>query len=186
VSNTIVDDDGVDTFTFTTLTNFNVLSIDPDAQYNKNGTTYTYNGSGTPPTDVDFSLQAPQAGDATYFIEVTDACTDPGPQSNNLDPPFSFDLPPEALMLEGNYPNPFQTSTTVAFSLPETGPATVTVFDVMGRKVATLVDRELAAGAHTVSWAGESDGGGRLASGLYVVRLKAGDEVRTQRMTLVR
>jgi hypothetical protein len=188
VSNTIVDDDGVATFTFTTLTNFTVLSIDPEEQYDKNGTTYTYNGSGTPPpTNVEFSLQAPEAGDATYFIEVEDACTDPaGPKTNNLDPPFTFDLPPEALTLDGNYPNPFRTSTTVAFSLPESGAVTVTVFDVMGREVATLVNRRLEAGPHAVRWNGTSESGGTLASGLYVVRLKAGDEVRTQRMTLVR
>jgi flagellar hook assembly protein FlgD len=63
---------------------------------------------------------------------------------------------------------------------------TLSVYDVLGRKVATLVDRELSSGAHTITWHGETDGGSQLSSGLYLVRLQAGQEVRTQRVTLVR
>jgi hypothetical protein len=89
--------------------------------------------------------------------------------------------PPEAFRLEATYPNPFSRETTIRFTLPEAGAATLRVFDVLGREVARLVDGELEAGRHQVAFDGSA-----LPSGVYVVQLAAGGEVAAERVTLLR
>lgn len=83
--------------------------------------------------------------------------------------------------LDPAYPNPFAAATTLRYSLDKPGRATVTVYDVTGRQVATLVDADLSADVHTVTF----DGRG-LASGIYFVRLQAGDRATTQKLVLVK
>jgi hypothetical protein len=76
--------------------------------------------------------------------------------------------PPEArATIRKVFPNPFNPSTTVEFSLPQPGRAVVRIFDVKGRSVARLLDEDLPAGVFRVKWKGTSDGGSELASGVY-------------------
>lgn len=88
---------------------------------------------------------------------------------------------PTAFALEPNYPNPFNPTTTLRFGLPTGADATLAVYDVLGRRVATLVDRRLPAGWHTVRF----DATG-LPSGVYFYRLAAGAFQATGRMLLVK
>ena len=88
---------------------------------------------------------------------------------------------PREIVLHQNYPNPFNPSTTIAFDLPATEMVNIQVFDVMGRRVATLVDSELGAGSYNLHFDGAT-----LPSGAYVYRLVAGAAVRTERMLLVK
>ena len=81
----------------------------------------------------------------------------------------------------GNYPNPFNPTTTIAFSLPATEMTELAVFNLAGHKVATLVDGILAAGSHDVVF----DASG-LASGLYVYTLRSGNLVQSGRMMLTK
>lgn len=83
--------------------------------------------------------------------------------------------------LDAAYPNPFAGSTTLSFTTAEQGAVRLEVFDIVGRRVATLVDGPLAPATHTVTL----DGRG-LAGGTYVVRLQAGDRVTTQKIVLVK
>ena len=187
VSNTISDQDGIESFTFSTLNNFTVASIAPMAGYTRSGDTWTWTDSGPAPTSVDFTLQAGPSGEALYFLEVTDGCTDPGPNTTDFDPPF--DLGPSsdlAFALDGSYPNPTRGAATVRFALDETAPVQLAVYDVMGRKVAMLVDGPVAAGEHEVRWNGRSADGRSVASGVYLLRLEAGDRVATRRLTVVK
>jgi len=80
-----------------------------------------------------------------------------------------------------NYPNPFNPSTLISFSIPETGHVSLTVFDVLGRRVETLVDGSLQRGLHTVEF-GSVD----LPSGVYISRLQTGNNVSVRRMLLLR
>ncbi len=193
LSNTISDDDGVEEFTFTTLDGFEVQTIAPDANYDATDSdgdgkldTWTWTGSsGSQPTSVDFTLGATEST-ATYFLEVTDACTDPGPNTTTFDPAYEFGPVAAQAQLVGNAPNPFSGRTTVEFALPERTRVTVSVYDMMGRKVATLVDGVRSGGSHTVSWNGQADGGQDLASGVYLMRMQADDRSETQRVTIVR
>ena len=97
-------------------------------------------------------------------------------------------VPPLPVSLEGNRPNPFNPRTRIVFALPGPGAvrARLTVYDLRGRRVAQLVDGELPPGRHTVDWDGRDDGGGAVASGVYLCRLVAGGVVADRKMTLVR
>jgi hypothetical protein len=73
-------------------------------------------------------------------------------------------------------PNPCRNEATISFSLPEAGAARLTVHDVSGRRVATLVDRVLGAGAQTASWDTRDAAGRPVAAGVYLLRLERGDD----------
>ncbi|MBK6900190.1 MAG: hypothetical protein IPH09_13370 [bacterium] len=85
-----------------------------------------------------------------------------------------------------NYPNPFNPMTTIAFALPEARQVRLGVYAVDGSLVRTLVDGQLAAGAHTVVWDGLDDARQRAATGTYFYRLVAGADTEVRKMTLVK
>jgi len=87
---------------------------------------------------------------------------------------------PTAFALQQNHPNPFSGTSTIEFALPEHEHVTLTVFDVTGRRVATLVDGPVAAGMHRVAW-----DAGHLPAGMYVYRLRAGTHTASLRALLV-
>jgi hypothetical protein len=91
-----------------------------------------------------------------------------------------------AFALAPNRPNPFNPSTRLEYSLPAAARVRLTVYDVAGRLVRTLVDAELPAGAHAAAWDGTDDRGRTAPSGTYVARLEADGRVATGRMGLVR
>lgn len=91
------------------------------------------------------------------------------------------DAAPLRFALDANYPNPFARSTTIAYELPEAATVRLEVFDVLGRRVRTLVDGEQNAGRHEVEFAVE-----RLASGVYLYRLTADARMATRQLQLVR
>jgi hypothetical protein len=88
---------------------------------------------------------------------------------------------PETFVLHQNYPNPFNPVTTIEYELPCRSDVTLSIHNVLGRKVAVLVCENKAAGVHEIQW----DAGG-FASGIYFYRLEAGDVVETRKMTLVK
>jgi hypothetical protein len=88
---------------------------------------------------------------------------------------------PASFMLSQNYPNPFNPTTKIVFTLSNRTEVRLEVFDVLGRKVATLVDGVQEAGRHLIDFDGSA-----LNSGVYFYRLKAGAEVQTKRMILVK
>ena len=95
---------------------------------------------------------------------------------------------PEAFRLHGNWPNPFNASTTIAFDVSGTVPVHLVVYDVLGRRVRTLHSGELlTAGHYRTSWNGHDDEGRPAASGVYLYQLTAGkDFTGVGRMALVR
>ena len=98
----------------------------------------------------------------------------------------SPDGPPARLALGPATPNPFNPSTTLSFATPASGHVRLQVIDLGGRLVATLVDRVVTAGRHTVVWDGRDAAGREVPSGVYLSRIEAGDAVARGRMTLVR
>lgn len=83
--------------------------------------------------------------------------------------------------LEQNYPNPFNPSTTISFTLSETGNATLKVFNMLGQEVATLANERLNAGNYTFNFDASA-----LASGMYIYRLQAQNQTVTKRMMLIK
>ncbi len=89
---------------------------------------------------------------------------------------------PTKVELRQNYPNPFNPSTMIAYGLPKTSKVTLEVFDILGRRVATLLSGEhKAAGRHTVTFNASN-----LASGMYIYRLRAGNSVIIKKLTLIK
>ena len=80
-----------------------------------------------------------------------------------------------------NYPNPFNPTTVIPFSVAEASHVSIKVYDLLGRTVATLVDGTMSAGVHEVSFEA-----GSLPTGMYLVRMEASGQVYTQRMTLMK
>jgi hypothetical protein len=93
---------------------------------------------------------------------------------------------PDDFELAQNYPNPFNPITHIAFSLPERAHVTLEIFNVLGRRVMTLVDSELPAGKHRVTWGGADASGIPVASGVYFYRIRAGDYAKSRKMLLVK
>ncbi len=88
---------------------------------------------------------------------------------------------PDKFTLSQNYPNPFNPSTNINFTLPKTTDVQLTVYSMLGQKVATLVNSTLTAGEHSVSWDAQD-----MASGLYIYRIEAGDFSQTKKMILMK
>ncbi|AXI99508.1 Por secretion system C-terminal sorting domain-containing protein [Cyclonatronum proteinivorum] len=88
---------------------------------------------------------------------------------------------PLTFALQQNYPNPFNPATNIRFSIPETGDVSLSVYNLQGQRVATLVNSTLQAGAHQVRFDGSA-----LSSGLYLARLSSGPETRVIKMMLVK
>jgi hypothetical protein len=88
---------------------------------------------------------------------------------------------PTGFSLGQNYPNPFNPVTNISFSLPKTSAVKLEIYNMMGQKVATLVEDLLDAGQHIATWDGS-----RMASGVYLYRLEAGGFIETKKMTLLK
>ncbi len=93
---------------------------------------------------------------------------------------------PKALVFTGNYPNPFNPSTTLSFVLPSSGKASLTVYDITGRKVREIAAGTMTAGAHSAVWNGRDASGRAVSSGVYFARLSLGGTAVTHRMTLMK
>jgi hypothetical protein len=89
-------------------------------------------------------------------------------------------------VLGQNAPNPFNPATTIAFELERAARVTLDVFDVAGRRVRALTDRDLPAGSHAAAWDGRDASGRAVASGVYFYRMRAGGRSETRRMVLVK
>ena len=96
------------------------------------------------------------------------------------------EIPVVGLTLDQNYPNPFNPLTTIAFAVPRTQHVRVTIHDLQGRLVRTLVDGTRQEGRHELRWAGETDAGDRAASGGYIYRLQTEERVLGRTMVLTK
>ncbi len=88
---------------------------------------------------------------------------------------------PAVFALQQNFPNPFNPSTQIRFSIPHAAHVTLQVFNIIGQLVATLVDEELSPGSHTVTWNASG-----VAGGVYIYRLTDGQTVETKRLILLK
>ena len=83
---------------------------------------------------------------------------------------------PKVYALSQNYPNPFGSGTTIRYQLPKTGKVTIGIYNLLGERIATLVDEQQKAGHYNAYWNGKDDRGNRIASGIYFCRM----DVRTE------
>lgn len=88
---------------------------------------------------------------------------------------------PTEFELQQNYPNPFNPTTQIKYSVPKTAKVKLEVFNILGKRVATLINKEQKSGRHQVTFDGSN-----LASGMYIYRLQAGSQVMTKKLILAK
>jgi hypothetical protein len=115
-------------------------------------------------------LRMTEAGWENYGEPITD-----------LDAPDKLTTQPSKFTLYPPSPNPFNEKTVISFQLPDASWVELAVFDVQGQEVQSLVNGQWSSGKHSVTWNAEG-----MASGVYFVRLKAGEFSQTQKMVLMK
>ncbi|MDD4052426.1 MAG: T9SS type A sorting domain-containing protein, partial [candidate division Zixibacteria bacterium] len=142
-----------------------------------------------------FGFEAIMAGDADYidrnlvFDQIMNFFGDlPTDVADGHNPTANL---PYKIHLDQNYPNPFNPVTRISYVItPGAGPRVdrtrLEVFNVLGQKVATLVDRDEAPGQYSVVWDGRDERGESAASGMYFYRLSRGSHATTQKMILLK
>lgn len=93
---------------------------------------------------------------------------------------------PDGFVLKQNYPNPFNPSTAISFQLSAISEVELSVYNLLGQRVKTLVNKEMLPGEYVVQWDGRDNNGRQAASGVYLYRLQAGNQVQTKKMVLLK
>jgi len=86
----------------------------------------------------------------------------------------------------GNYPNPFDPSTTIAYSIPQKSDVKVNIYDVNGQLIKEIVNESLDAGEHFVTWNGTNQTNSSVASGVYIYTVQSGSRLVSRQMILVK
>jgi len=95
-------------------------------------------------------------------------------------------LLPEEFALHQNYPNPFNPVTTLRYDLPENSFVNVTIYDMLGRQVKTLVNQSQVAGYKSVIWNASNESGKSVSAGLYLCQINTGKFTQTKKMILLK
>jgi len=97
-----------------------------------------------------------------------------------------IDISPANFTLRQNYPNPFNPSTRINYSLKSAGKTDLSIYNIKGQKIKSLVNNCQPAGSHEVIWDGSDSQGKQVASGIYFYRLSSGDNTQTRKMILMK
>jgi len=189
-----------DTLTFTVLiSDSSSISVDfSGALTAKAGGDFTFSPtSGTHGTEVTVSIDGRGLSEGTHTGVITLTANDAAnttfeiPITLFMDmavsvKPIEHEVLPSDFVLSQNYPNPFNPTTRIAFDLPTKSLVTLTVYNVLGQRVITLVNEKLAAGKYVADWNGRSSGGNEVASGIYFYRLHSEQFTQTKKMVLLK
>lgn len=99
---------------------------------------------------------------------------------------ISTDIYPVNFKLEQNYPNPFNPITTIKFTIPKETRVQISVFDITGRLVKTLLDKTLPAGEHLITWDGTDENGSKVSSGVYIYQMYSDNFTSAKKMILAK
>jgi hypothetical protein len=122
-----------------------------------------------------------------YYVTATDFSGNEGKSAKVNTLSGVGGTPKHYVLSVTNYPNPFNPSTSVSYTVPERGAVTVEIYDTRGERVATLVSSaEHTAGAYTIEWTGRVDSGATASSGVYFARIAQNGSVRSKKMMLLK
>ena len=93
---------------------------------------------------------------------------------------------PDTYVIEQNYPNPFNPVTRIEYGLPMAGHVNISIFDVLGRQVTTIMDRYQEAGYRSVKWDGKNKAGNSVGAGMYFYIIQAGEFRQARKMVLLK
>jgi len=117
-----------------------------------------------------------------YFATQTDRFWNESEPSNRV---YTSSGPmPDKYKIAQNYPNPFNGMTTIPFAIPDYSHVTLSITDIRGNTVATLINQPMLPGNHTINWYGKSDAGNHQASGVYLIYLNTGGTVKHSKRLL--
>lgn len=136
-----------------------------------------------------FETITTQTNRTSVMAAVLSFMNDPTQKMIPTTPP-TFDVTenavPEKFELMPAYPNPFNPTTQINYNLPASSKTIMTVYDMRGNKIRTLVNGNMDAGYHSVQWNGKDDKGKLVPAGIYLYQLQAGSAIRTRKMTFVK
>ena len=93
---------------------------------------------------------------------------------------------PQAYALRQNYPNPFNPTTTIAYDIPEASHVRISIYNLLGQEVRTLVNSHHEAAYHKVQWNGLTNAGAPVASGMYIYRIEAGEFSAIRKLVIMK
>lgn len=93
---------------------------------------------------------------------------------------------PDEYQLEPNFPNPFNSKTTIRYQIKEAGHINIEIYDILGQQVRTLIDQHQTVGYYSIRWDGTNEQGQALASGIYIVRIKSSRFIKSRKLVLVK
>ena len=127
------------------------------------------------PGSYPYHCKADTSMKGTIVVQATDVKDETGSSKE-----------PSEFSLSQNYPNPFNLSTKIEFTLVKPGFVSLNIYDILGRKVRTLVSEYLSSGYKSVLWDGKNDSGNEVASGIYFYQMKARDFSETKKLLLLK
>jgi len=184
-------------FSNNTLTNSIIWNNSPESIYAFATTTISYSDiqggwGGEGNIDADPLFCNPDSSDFT--LAENSPCVGTGESGVNMG---AFGVGCEALstdkdviplkyLLHQNYPNPFNPVTTLRYDLPEDALVNITIYDMMGRQISTLVSSLQSTGYKSIQWNGTNDAGQPVSAGLYMYTIQTGDFKQTKKMVLLK
>ena len=93
---------------------------------------------------------------------------------------------PQKYVLNQNYPNPFNPSTTIKYSLAKPNNVTITIYNILGTKICTLINSYQTSGEHSIKWDAKDDNNNFVSSGIYIYKLETGDVNLMKKMILLK
>ncbi len=93
---------------------------------------------------------------------------------------------PVEYYLSQNYPNPFNMETRIEFGLPITSDVEINIYNILGQRIKTIINKEMSAGKHIIKWNGKNDGGSVVSSGVYIYQMKANQFIANKKLMLLK
>jgi len=143
--------------------------------------------------DIDPLFCDPDSGD--YSLAENSPCVGTGEDGSNMGAfgvgceailSTDKDVIPLQYILHQNYPNPFNPVTTLRYDLPENAMINITIYDMLGRQVKTLMDQTQDAGYRSINWDATNDYGKPVSAGIYLYQIQAGEYMQTKKMVLLK
>jgi hypothetical protein len=162
-------------FSYHNIYKNNLDSVDPAMVFTTSDSFYV---------DLDIA-----SGSWQYWVTAVDSAGNESESSEIVSVLLSNDQDvamPTVYTLEQNYPNPFNPSTQIRYALPEQAMVTISIYDMMGRKVRTLVSQSLSPGYHTTIWNATNDNGLSVSAGMYIYMIQAGTYQQMKKMVLLK
>jgi hypothetical protein len=136
--------------------------------------------------DIHFAAKVGSCGDAfDWLLDNMSFMYEGVGEVTALDDISTIEVP-DKFALDQNYPNPFNPTTTIAFHLDKNETVKLTIYDIMGRQIRTLVNNRMDRGSHLVIWDGKNNFGQPVATGTYIYTLSTGNRHEMKRMTLIK